>query len=111
VHLAEPAGTASWRGRKRHAKTGKTDCRHLRVLLAEGRLPECWIPPSRILECRALLELYHDLRAGHTAWAQRIHAVLFHLVVQDEHADRLSRRVTRCLLLTVLDTRPSHGII
>ena len=41
-------------------------------------LPECWIPPGHILECRALLELYHDLRAEHTAWAQRIHAVLFH---------------------------------
>ena len=66
------------RGRKRHAKTDKTDCRHLRMLLAEGRLPECWIPPARILECRALLELYHDLRAEHTAWVQRIHAVLFH---------------------------------
>jgi len=78
AHLAEPADTAFARGRKRHAKTGKTDCRHLRQLLAEGRLPECWIPPSRILECRALLELYHDLRAEHTAWVQRIHAVLFH---------------------------------
>src|ERR1700686_3612760 len=78
AHLAEPADTAFARGRKRHAKTDKTDCRHLRMLLAEGRLPECWIPPSRILECRALLETYHDLRAEHTAWAQRIHAVLFH---------------------------------
>src|SRR5215471_18273065 len=78
VHLAEPAGTAFARGRKRHAKTDKTDCRHLRQLLAEGRLPECWIPPGRILECRALLELYNDLRREHTAWAQRIHAVLFH---------------------------------
>ena len=48
------------------------------MLLAEGRLPECWIPPARILECRALLETYHDLRAEHTAWAQRIPAVLFH---------------------------------
>jgi hypothetical protein len=48
------------------------------MLLAEGRLPECWIPPGRILECRALLETYHDLRREHTAWAQRIHAVLFH---------------------------------
>ena len=44
---------------------------------AEGLLPECWIPPGRILEARALLELYHDLRAEHTAWVQRIHAVLF----------------------------------
>ena len=78
AHVAEPADTAFARDRKRHAKTGKTDSRHLRELLAEGRLPECWIPPSRILECRALLETYHDLRAEHTAWVQRIHAVFFH---------------------------------
>jgi len=78
AHVAEPADTAFARGRKRHAKTDKTDARHLRQLLAEGRLPECWIPPGRILECRALLELYNDLRREHTAWAQRIHAVLFH---------------------------------
>ena len=78
AHLAEPADTAFARGRKRHAKTDKTDCRHLRQLLAEGRLPECWIPPGHILECRALLECYHDLRAEHTAWVQRIHAVFFH---------------------------------
>jgi transposase len=78
VHLAEPAGTAFARGRKRHAKTGKTDARHLRMLLAEGRLPECWIPPGRILECRALLEACNDLRRERTAWAQRIHAVLSH---------------------------------
>jgi hypothetical protein len=78
AHLAEPAGTAARRGRKRHAKTGKTDARHLRMPLAEGRLPECWIPPGHILGCRALLELYNDLRREHTAWVQRIHAVLFH---------------------------------
>jgi len=78
AHLAEPADTAAARGRKRHAKTDKTDSRHLRTLLAEGRLPECWIPPAQILEYRALLETYHDLRAEHTAWLQRIHAVFFH---------------------------------
>ena len=78
VHLAEPADTAFARGRKRHAKTDKTDARHLRMLLAEARLPECWIPPGHILEGRALLETYHDLRREHTAWVQRIHAVLFH---------------------------------
>jgi hypothetical protein len=44
AHLAEPADTAFARGRKRHAKTGKTDARHLRMLLAEGRLPECRVP-------------------------------------------------------------------
>jgi transposase len=78
AHLAEPADTAAARGRKRHAKTDKTDSRHLRTLLAEGRLAECWVPPAHILEYRALLELYHDLRTEHTAWVQRIHAVFFH---------------------------------
>jgi transposase len=78
AHVGEPADTAAARGRKRHAKTDKTDSRHLRTLLAEGRLPECWVPPAQILEYRALLETYHDLRAEHTAWVQRIHAVFFH---------------------------------
>ena len=76
-HVAGPAGTAFARGRERHAKTGKTGPRHLRALLAGGRLPECWIPPSRILDCRALLETYRDLRAEHAAWVQRVHAVFF----------------------------------
>jgi transposase len=78
AHLAEPADTAAARGRKRRAKTDRADARLMRDLVAEGRLPECWIPPGRVLECRALLELYHDLRAEHTAWVQRVHAVLFH---------------------------------
>jgi transposase len=77
AHLAEPADTAAARGRKRRAKTDRTDARLLRDLLAEGRLPECWIPPPHIVECRALLECYHDLRTEHTAWVQRIHATLF----------------------------------
>jgi transposase len=78
AHVGEPADTAAARGRKRHAKTDKTDSRHLRTLLAEGRLPECWVPPAQILEYRALLETYHDVRREHTAWVQRIHAVFFH---------------------------------
>jgi hypothetical protein len=78
AHVGEPADTAAARGRKRHAKTDKTDSAHLRRLLAEGRLPECWVPPAQILEYRALLETYHDLRREHTAWVQRIHAVFFH---------------------------------
>jgi len=78
AHVGEPADTAAARGRKRHPKTDKTDSRHLRTLLAEGRLPGCWVPPAHILEYRALLETYHDLRTAHTAWVQRIHAVFFH---------------------------------
>jgi transposase len=69
---------ARHRGGSRPQEADKTGSRHLRQLLAEGRLPECWVPPGHILECRALPELYHDLRAGHTAWVQRVHAVFFH---------------------------------
>jgi transposase len=78
AHVGEPADTAALRGGRRHAKTDRADSEHLRRVLADGRLPECWIPPTHILEGRALLELYRDLRVEHTAWVQRIHAVLFH---------------------------------
>ena len=92
AHLAEPADTAFARGRKRHAKTDKTDSRHLRQLLAEGRLPECWVPPGQVLEARALLEAYHDLRREHTAWVQRIHAVFFHQGAPGPGRDHAHRR-------------------
>ena len=78
AHLADPAETAAARGRKRRAKTDRADARLERELLVDGRLPECWIPPAHILDCRALLELYHELHEAHTGWVQRIHAVLFH---------------------------------
>jgi transposase len=77
-HLAEPADTAALRGPKRRAKTDKADARHLRELLAADRLPECYIPPEPVLEWRAMLELYSDLRVEHTGWVQRIHATCFH---------------------------------
>ncbi|WP_230859698.1 IS110 family transposase [Actinoplanes aureus] len=78
AHLAEPADTSVLRGPKRRAKTDKADARLLRELLAAGRLPECYIPPPEVLEWRAMLELYQDLRTQHTGWAQRIQSVCFH---------------------------------
>jgi hypothetical protein len=78
AHLGEPAETAAARGRKRRAKTDRSDSRLLRELLEQDRLPECWIPPAHVLECRALLQTYMDLRVEHTAWVRRIHAVCFH---------------------------------
>src|SRR6266571_4945582 len=77
-HLAEPADTAALRGKKRHAKTDKTDTRHLRVHLMAGDLPECWIPPGHVLEARAVVRLYKDLLDERGAWHQRIAATLFH---------------------------------
>jgi transposase len=78
AHLAEPADTAALRGRKRHAKTDKTDSRHIRSHLAAGDLPECWIPPAHVLEARATVRLYKDLLDERGGWHQRIAATLFH---------------------------------
>jgi transposase len=49
AHLAEPADTSAARGPKRRAKTDRADARLLRDLLADGRLPESWIPPAQVL--------------------------------------------------------------
>ena len=46
AHLAEPADTQAARGRKRRAKTDRSDARLLRELLQRGELPESWIPPT-----------------------------------------------------------------
>src|SRR5215475_3266634 len=64
AHLGGPAGTAALRGRKRHAKTDKTGARHLRSLLAEGRLPGCWIPPGRSGSTRCSSTRARRRRAG-----------------------------------------------
>ena len=77
-HLAEPADTSTLRGPKRRAKSDRADAQLLRELLTNGRVPECHISLPQLLEWRAALELYHDLRTQHTGWAQRIHAVFFH---------------------------------
>jgi transposase len=78
AHLAEPADTSALRGPKRRAKTDQLDARHLRELLAAGRLPESWIPPAHVLEVRTLVRCYKALLDEHTAWLQRVHATLFH---------------------------------
>jgi transposase len=78
AHLAEPADTSAARGPKRHAKTDRLDARHLRELLAGGRLPESWIPPAHVLEVRTKVRCYKALLDEHTAWLQRVHATLFH---------------------------------
>ena len=43
-----------------------------------GTLPESWIPPTHVLEVRALVRLYVDLLGEYIGWRQRLHATLFH---------------------------------
>ena len=78
AHLAEPADTQAARGRKRRAKTDRSDARLLRDLLAAGELPESWIPPEPVLEWRERVRLYVSLVNQRTVWCQRIHAELYH---------------------------------
>jgi transposase len=78
VHLAEPVETSALRGKKRHAKTDRADARWLRTLLAEGRLPEAWIPPAHVREWRTQTRLRKTLIDERTCWLQRIQATLFH---------------------------------
>lgn len=78
THVAEPADTATLRGRKKRAKTDRADARHLRELLREGRIPESWVAPAHVLEVRALGRLYVGLMDERRQWQQRIHAQLFH---------------------------------
>lgn len=79
AHLAEVAETRALRGRKRRAKTDRADARWLRKLLAEGRLPEAWIPPDHICFLRIRTRLRKTLGDEAVAWRQRIQATLFHL--------------------------------
>ena len=76
AHVAEPADTAFARGRKRHAKTDKTDSRHLRELLAEAgcqsagsRRPASW----NAGRCSRRITLF-----GLSTPPQRSCAVFFH---------------------------------
>ena len=77
AHLAEPADTQAARGRKRRAKTDRSDCRLLRELLQDGRLPASWIPPTIVLEWRERARLYKTLVDQRSTWVQRIHAELY----------------------------------
>lgn len=77
-HLAEPADTATQRGRKKRAKTDRADARLLREPLSQDRLPESWVPPVHVLEVRTLGRLYVALMDERRAWQQWIHAQLFH---------------------------------
>ena len=77
-HLAEPVETRALRGRKRRAKTDREDARWLRELLADGRLPESWIPPEHVRQWRSRARMRHTLIGERTQWMQRIQATLFH---------------------------------
>ncbi|MGH3369087.1 MAG: transposase, partial [Nocardioidaceae bacterium] len=69
--------TQAARGRKKHAKTDRSDARLMRELHQSGDLPESWIPPESVLEWRERVRLYKTLLDQRRMWIQRIHAELF----------------------------------
>src|SRR5215211_921838 len=78
AHLAEAGEARALRGPKRRAKTDREVARWLRTLLAEGRLPEAWIPPPHVREWRTRTRLRKTLIDERTRWLQRVRATLFH---------------------------------
>jgi transposase len=110
AHLAEPADTATLRGRKRRAKTDRADARHLRELLEQRRLPESWIPPGHILDLRELVRLRKTLGDQRVQWQQRIHAVLFHHGLPTPE-QALTSQATRAWLERVDLPEPSRLLI
>ena len=97
AHLAEPVETRALRGRKRRAKTDREDARWLRELLAEGRLPEAWIPPEHVRQWRSRARMRHTLIDERTQWLQRIQATLFHHGVGGTPERLRTRRGARVL--------------
>src|SRR5204862_226729 len=91
AHLAEPVETRALRGRKRRAKTDREDARWLRELLADGRLPEAWIPPEHVRQCRSRARLRHPLIGERTQRLQRIQATPFHHRIAGTPAELRSR--------------------
>ncbi|MGB9111339.1 MAG: IS110 family transposase [Acidimicrobiales bacterium] len=97
--VAEPADTQAARGRKKRAKTDRSDAWLLRELLQAGELPLSWIPPDAVLEWRERVRLYKSLVDQRTLWCQRIHAELYHHgVAVPEGAIRSEK--TRALLFS-----------
>jgi transposase len=107
AHLAEPADTQAARGRKRHAKTDRTDARLLRELLVDGDLPESWIPPEVVLECRERVRLYKTLVDQRTQWTQRIHAELFQHGVALPEGEIRSEKTRAMLTAPALAVSPA----
>lgn len=77
AHMAEPAEAAALKGHKKRAKTDRADAEHLRMMLADGRITESWIPPAHVNDVRIMGRLYQKMMAERRRWLQRIHAQLF----------------------------------
>ena len=56
AHVAEPADTQAARGKKRRAKTDRSDAQLLRELLQRSELPESWIPPTAVRRAGRLVQ-------------------------------------------------------
>lgn len=82
AHLAEPVETSALRGRKRRAKTDRTDARWLRQLLCEGRLPEAWVPPEHVRQWRSRARLRNTLVDDRTSCAQVVRGAGDAVVIQ-----------------------------
>jgi transposase len=94
-------------GRKKRAKTDRSDARLQRELLQKGELPESWIPPTEVLEWRERGRLYKNLLDQRTQWVQRIHAELFQHGVASPAGEIRSDKTRALLTGADLDISPA----
>jgi transposase len=106
AHLADPAETQAARGRKKRAKTDRRDARLACQLLAEGRLPESWVPPSAVLEWRERARLYKSLADQRRRWVQRLHAECFQHGLAVPGSDLRTKAVRESLLAQATGLSP-----
>jgi transposase len=107
AHLAEPADTMAARGRKRHAKTDRTDSGLLRELVQNGELPESWIPPTVVLEWRERVRLYKSLVDQRTQWVHRVRAELYHHGIAVPEAQIRTEKTRKSLTDPALEISPA----
>lgn len=73
-HLAQTLAAKQCMGRPN--KSDPLDAKSLGILLRNGTLPECWIPPRALRDQRELLRTRMALRDLSTSLKHRIHAAL-----------------------------------
>jgi transposase len=89
-------------------KTDRLDARGLGILLRNGTLPECWIPPGELRDQRELLRTRMALRDMRIKLKLRIHAALDRYGLQAEGISDLFGKSGRVYLAEAAAELPSE---
>jgi len=105
-HLTNPLEAKKRMGKPN--KTDNLDGRGLGILLRNGTLPECWIPPRELRDQRELLRTRMALRDLRTKLKLRIHAALDRYGLQAEGISDLFGKTGRTYLAEAAAELPTE---